>query len=517
MGSVSVVVVGAGIAGLASADRLLTSISESRPDLTINVTVLEGSDRAGGRIRTHVFGDEIVELGATWLHGTVNNPLYDLLKHFRSTTVTGTSLSLPAGLSICPRVSRNALIKQKWIGFQTKGHSIAPFLVDEANALYNRLLDECNQMALNPFPPSCLDVGSYMKMGLEEYMRSKHSPKQLECKHLVESVFNYRMTGETVMSGCDSMDEVSLHWFGDYRELRGGDRRVDEGMNVLVDGLVARLPKNCIFFNSIVDKICWSKDTTSKKKPVTVYTRNGKSYEADHVIFTGSLGVLKHRGLDNSFSGLFDPSLPEEKQSAINRLGMDAVEKVFVRFERRFWPEQCRGYNFCWPIQDKSSKFYNDTDFSWMKKVVGLCSRYSNSPVMSGWITGKEAVKMTSESSHALNQKFDDLMEYFVHQSEIPEVVEVLHTDWCRNELFQGAYSYPAVGCSPKDFDTLAQPLPAPPSSTNNDVKTPQLQLLFAGEATHRNYYSTLHGAYLTGIREADRIFSLYEHSTDES
>ncbi|XP_062501096.1 peroxisomal N(1)-acetyl-spermine/spermidine oxidase-like [Corticium candelabrum] len=513
MGSVSVVVVGAGVAGLASADRLM---SESRPDLTINVTVLEGNDRPGGRICTHVFGDEIVELGATYLHGTVNNPLYDLLQHFRSAAVTRSSSS-PSEMTIPRRGSGEGLIPRKRL-FQTKGHSIDSFLVHEANALYNRLLDECNQMVLNPFPPPCLDVGSYMKMGLKEYMSSERLPRQLEHRHLVESIFNYRMTEETSTSGCDSMDEVSLHWFGDYRVLCGGNRHVDEGMNVLVDELVAKLPEDCICFNSIVDKICWSKDTTSKQKPVTVYTRCGKSYEADHVIFTGSLGVLKHRGLDNSFSGLFDPSLPEEKQSAINRLGMDAVEKVFVRFERRFWPEQCSGYNFCWPIQDKSSKFYNDTDFSWMKKVDGLRSirRYSDSPVMSGWITGKEAVKMTSESSHALNQKFHDLMEYFVHQMDIPEVVEVLHTDWCRNELFQGAYSYPAVGCSPKDFDTLAQPLP-PPSSSTNDLKISPLQLLFAGEATHRNYYSTLHGAYLTGIREADRIISLYEHSTDAS
>ena len=33
-----------------------------------------------------------------------------------------------------------------------------------------------------------------------------------------------------------------------------------------------------------------------------------------------------------------------------------------------------------------------------------------------------------------------------------------------------------------------------------------QPRLLFAGEATHDHYYSTLHAAYITGLREADRL-----------
>ena len=34
--------------------------------------------------------------------------------------------------------------------------------------------------------------------------------------------------------------------------------------------------------------------------------------------------------------------------------------------------------------------------------------------------------------------------------------------------------------------------------------------MLFAGEATHSSFYSTTHGALLSGIREADRIIELY-------
>ena len=38
--------------------------------------------------------------------------------------------------------------------------------------------------------------------------------------------------------------------------------------------------------------------------------------------------------------------------------------------------------------------------------------------------------------------------------------------------------------------------------------------VLFAGEATHDNYYSTVHGAFLTGLRESERILKSTENIT---
>ena len=67
-----VIIIGAGIAGLTCARKLSKHAGQ------INLTVLEASNRIGGRARTH-FADDgtILELGAHYIHGTVENPIYD--------------------------------------------------------------------------------------------------------------------------------------------------------------------------------------------------------------------------------------------------------------------------------------------------------------------------------------------------------------------------------------------------------------------------------------------------------
>jgi len=85
---------------------------------------------------------------------------------------------------------------------------------------------------------------------------------------------------------------------------------------------------------------------------------------------------------------------------------------------------------------------------------------------------------------------------------------KVLKTQWGTDPLFLGSYSYVAVGSSGEDLDTMAVPLPK--NCSNGSCSSPPLQILFAGEATHRTHYSTTHGAYFSGLREANRLLQHY-------
>lgn len=114
----------------------------------------------------------------------------------------------------------------------------------------------------------------------------------------------------------------------------------------------------------------------------------------------------------------------------------------------------------------------------------------------------------------------------------------ILCSQWFHDPWTCGSYSHPGKSCSVQDLHNMMEPLPAKRSQSqvptclllnthfsdfsntvfwtlclNCDLLQP-LQVLFAGEATHPYYFSTVHGAILTGWREADRLISHYSSNS---
>ena len=82
-----------------------------------------------------------------------------------------------------------------------------------------------------------------------------------------------------------------------------------------------------------------------------------------------------------------------------------------------------------------------------------------------------------------------------IYGNSIPNPKNMLRTKWGQNINSFGAYSYATNGTSSADFDAMELEI--------ND------KLFFAGEHTEIDYRGTVHGAYLSGIREADKIIDL--------
>lgn len=74
----------------------------------------------------------------------------------------------------------------------------------------------------------------------------------------------------------------------------------------------------------------------------------------------------------------------------------------------------------------------------------------------------------------------------------MPNPIQSICTRWGGDPLSYGSYSHVRVQSSGSDYDILAESVGS--------------RLFFAGEATNRQHPATMHGAYLSGLREASCI-----------
>ncbi|XBQ17672.1 MAG: FAD-dependent oxidoreductase [Oceanicaulis sp.] len=107
----------------------------------------------------------------------------------------------------------------------------------------------------------------------------------------------------------------------------------------------------------------------------------GEVVRADAVLVTLPLGVLEDSAVR------FEPGLPGAKTGAIDRLGMGLLDKVYLKFERAFWPEDADGFGFMAERPGRFAGWFN------LHKVTG-------EPVLLGFTAGSAA--------HALDDLDDD-------------------------------------------------------------------------------------------------------------
>ncbi|KFM64622.1 Spermine oxidase, partial [Stegodyphus mimosarum] len=82
-------------------------------------------------------------------------------------------------------------------------------------------------------------------------------------------------------------------------------------------------------------------------------------------------------------------------------------------------------------------------------------------------------------------------------------------SSWLLDPTTYGSYSYLSVDCA--KANALPSDIAEPEYSNLSSYKHPVL--LFAGEASHSSYFSTVHGACESGLREADRLHRHYRCS----
>ncbi|CAI5478309.1 unnamed protein product [Closterium sp. Yama58-4] len=205
--------------------------------------------------------------------------------------------------------------------------------------------------------------------------------------------------------------------------------------------------------------------------------------DADVVIVTIPLGVLKANTI------AFNPPLPPRKTGAISRLGVGAIAKIFFFFNQTFWPVNVDEYF----IEDSQLPANRGRWVDWvnLKRAWGQTA-------LEGVALGEYAERVaTMSDEEVINDAKAKMARMFPQYRKKP--VEALATwiqRWTAEPYSRGAYSYARVGvrgnedhCT--DYDVMA---------------LPEGRVLFAGEHTIWQYQATVHGALLSGVREARRV-----------
>ncbi|KAI4377439.1 hypothetical protein MLD38_015062 [Melastoma candidum] len=545
-----VVIVGAGMAGITAANRLYVA-SEGR----FEVVVVEGGMRIGGRINTCEFGGDRVEMGATWIHGVGGSPVYEI-----ATRVQALSSEQPwecmdgmlevsrtvaeDGSEVDPAVSErvSALFKSLMDFAQGKAKAVGDGgrsgsghrEVEEEERLHEVAAEALEVCKGESGGMKNLSIGSFLRKGLEIYWERNGYGKNWRRKLDEEAVFAMHENTQRICTSADDLSTLDFSAESEYVMCSGREITIAKGYSSIIESLTSVLPSGTIRLGWEVVKIDWrpvedvSEIGHADPLPVTLHFRDGAKISADHVVLTVSLGVLKAR-VDRD-SGLFAPPLPSFKTDSISRLGFGVVNKLFLQLpatnDRTDFPVLQLAFH------RTDSGFKNEGVPWWMRRTASLAPIHRSSHVLLSWFAGKEALHLETLTDEEIMEGVSSTVDSMLpspsgsvsrngklNPKKLPngsqggsaKFEKVLRSKWGSDPLFLGSYSYVAVGSSVDDVDALAEPLPRATEATRC-VRHP-LQILFAGEATHRTHYSTTHGAYFSGIREANRLLQHYYYS----
>lgn len=413
-----VIVIGAGVSGLAAAKRVM--------DVGKEVLTLEARDRIGGRIHTHRQFGVPVDLGASWAHNIQHNVL-----------------------------AQDSTFKLQLLPFTNLLSQL------EEHAVYNHVGKKMDQEHFKRIKQFVNDFFDYLII---------QSPNKelgqvlsaFEIKSMPENEATVAKRWLSNLLACWAGANLSKTSVKMWQSMvnEGDHTYVTNRYDTLINYLAAGLN---IHLKSPVKHIDYSDNR--------VKIQVGKDvFEASTVIVTLPIGVLK------SGQCHFTPLLPPEKMRAIESIGSGLLSKSAFKFSHCFWDTDVLSIQR-FPTQESPIQIYINYE------------SMMNAPILSAMYGGEVADIIEGMSQTQKNElMLSPLRQIYGENFVEPEAV--ISTSWRLDPFSQGAYSYLPYKVEDDCFDLLAEPV-------NN-------RLFFAGEATHREFYATVHGAYETGIRAAD-------------
>ena len=235
----------------------------------------------------------------------------------------------------------------------------------------------------------------------------------------------------------------------------------------------------------IVTRIHYAPAGAATKK-CKVTCDDGATLEADHVVLTAPLGVLKQQSI------AFEPALPAGKRDAIDRLGFGVLNKLVLVFDAPFWDVH---QDMIGLLRDTEPPGSRAQDAYAARRgrfyLFWNCVKTAGRPVLIALMAGDAALHAeTLPDSEIAAEALAQLARMF-HTQTIPRPTETIVSRWGADRFARGTYSYVGARARAADYDAMA-------------LRTGRLH--WAGEATCGTHPATVHGAYLSGLRAAAEV-----------
>ncbi|MCC5947165.1 MAG: FAD-dependent oxidoreductase [Nitriliruptoraceae bacterium] len=433
-GRLDTVIIGAGVAGLTAARTLAEQGRE--------VVVVEARDRIGGRTWTESALGPAVDLGAVWIHQQDGNPLHALADRAGATR----------------RVTHyDRIVRHAPDGHRYRGNEADAF--DEIAAQLDAAITRWRRARLGDRSLGEALERSALLAGSRRAGRSAPaSPHRQERDLQVRYVCNTRIEHEYAAD----VSALSLRWFDAADSYAGDDVSFHDGYHTIVTHLAAGLD---IRTGQAVQEVRVGPDG------VELRTAHGVLH-AERVVVTVPLGVLKAGAIR------FDPALPSRTQRAIERVGFGVLDKLALRFDRRFWDPEAHLLGVVSPRVGAWSEWFD---------LHGL----TGEPILVGYNAGSVAGRFAARTDAQVVASALATLEH-AYPGRVGRPTGWLRTNWGRDPFSLGSYSSLPARCHPRERDHLAAPV--------GD------RLFFAGEHTDRAHPSTVHGAYRSGLRAAGQV-----------
>ncbi len=380
-----VIVIGAGAAGLAAAQKLAGR--------SLRVLLIDARDRVGGRVLTRPVPGLATpaELGAEFIHGPAEET-FDLLRD--------------AGVAAIDTGGESWVCDGGGLRRDEDNFTSAAGIFEGARSLPE---DESTDRFLRRFEG---DAGKRATVSAARAFVEGFEAAD-------PTLASARAIADEWLSGVDLR---SARPYGGYGPILSRMRDACAAAGVR------------IALSTLARNVAWRRGEV--RVEVAGSLEGLRALHARAAVVTLPVGVLRHRGDGTAVA--FEPELPAEKLGSLARIEMGHVVKVALAFRTAFWERVCheryRGAAF----------FHCDAQpFAayWLQTPV-------RSDLVVAWAGGPRAIALRGASEAELVEVAVNGFGVLLDEPALvrAELVGGMTHDWSRDAFSRGAYSYVAVG-----------------------------------------------------------------------